>query len=110
MKKSAIVLLGACILLGTLMTTSAYESSYHNYIGSSQVMRFTRNGTDPYWAMVHDYTHAYREGNTPGFITSDYNINYTINNNGEIHVGYAYCQLCGIYVRALASRHVVIVW
>jgi len=77
------------------------------HFSDNQFLNFSANGSS-FWAMIWDYTHVWRESSTPGVVTTDETLNYTISEYLEIHVGYLYDWATGRYIEAQALRNILL--
>lgn len=102
MKKTAVVLIAALMLLGSTIPADA-----HAIISSAQRVYFSSTYSTYYWAMIWDYSLGYRESATSGFINDAAYLSYACQYWG-VQVAYTYCYDCGRYVEALALRDVVL--
>lgn len=93
-------------VIAALLVCATATSTRGSYISSSQRVYFTYYSSS-YWAMVYDYSNAYRESATPGYITYSgyltYNLGYW-----DVQVAYIYDTYYGRYIEALALRDVVL--
>ena len=75
------------------------------HFADRQYLNFAANSSY-YWAMIWDYTHGWRESSTPGAVSDNRTLDYSMTDYLEVHVGYLYDWAAGRYVEAQALRNV----
>lgn len=100
MKKSAVILVAAMILLGSMATAQASNA----YVSYTQRCYFTYYTGCSYFAFIYDYTTGYQESVTPGFIGYDTYLSFNAQAPVAMttHVAYIYNVSNGRYTEAMA--------
>lgn len=100
MKKSAVLLVAAMILLGSITTAKAANA----YVSYSQRCYFTYYTGCSYFAFIYDYSQSLQESVTPGMISYDTYLSFTAQAPTAMttHVAYIYNSSLGRYTEAMA--------
>ncbi len=99
MKKSAVLLVAAAIVLGSMTAAKA------SYVSLNQQCNFTYSASS-YFAFIYDYSASFQESATPGFISANTSLSFVAQLYAAptitTHVAYIYNSNVGRYTEAMA--------